>query len=94
MLSPIRNAEKVKSDKCIDLRIQRSVKARRFHAEIILRHVEPPLSYPAGAFESGRSPKIIREIALSCSERLTGSCQPTNAVMDSGALRKFDSAAG
>jgi nucleotide-binding universal stress UspA family protein len=27
--------------------------ARRFHAEVILLHVVPPLSYPAGALESG-----------------------------------------
>jgi nucleotide-binding universal stress UspA family protein len=27
--------------------------ARRFHAEMILLHVMPPLNYPAGAFESG-----------------------------------------
>ena len=27
--------------------------ARRFHAEIILLHVVPPLSYPAGPLESG-----------------------------------------
>ena len=27
--------------------------ARHFHAEIILLHVVPPLSYPAGALESG-----------------------------------------
>ncbi len=27
--------------------------ARRFHAEMILLHVVPPLSYPAGALESG-----------------------------------------
>jgi len=28
--------------------------ARRFHAEMILLHVVPPLSYPAGVLESGR----------------------------------------
>ncbi len=27
--------------------------ARRFHAEIILLHLVPPLSYPAGVLESG-----------------------------------------
>ena len=27
--------------------------ARRFHAEMILLHVVPPLSYPAGVLESG-----------------------------------------
>jgi len=27
--------------------------ARRFHAEIILLHVVPPLNYPAGLLESG-----------------------------------------
>ena len=52
ILVPVAFADACKGDHR-HLLAQAAWLARRFHAEIILLHVVPPLSYPAGVLESG-----------------------------------------